>query len=158
VLGDGKLGNLCAQVLRLTGAKITALGKHAEKLALIAKAGVRTMQLIDWQRRFFDVVVEATGSASGLELALSAVRPRGTLILKSTIAGAHQVSLAPIVINEINMIGSRCGPFADALQMLATSQVSVLPLIEKIYALSDGVDALAHAARSGARKILLRPH
>lgn len=158
VLGDGKLGNLCAQVLRLSGAKITALGKHAEKLALIKKAGVRTMQLIDWQPRFFDVVVEATGSASGLELALSAVRPRGTLILKSTIAGAHQVSLAPIVINEINMIGSRCGPFADALQMLATSQVSVLPLIEKIYALSDGVDALAHAARSGARKILLRPH
>ncbi len=158
VLGDGKLGNLCAQVLRLSGAKITTLGKHAEKLALIKKAGVRTMQLIDWQPRFFDVVVEATGSASGLELALSAVRPRGTLILKSTIAGAHQVSLAPIVINEINMIGSRCGPFADALQMLATSQVSVLPLIEKIYALSDGVDALAHAARSGARKILLRPH
>jgi threonine dehydrogenase-like Zn-dependent dehydrogenase len=158
VLGDGKLGNLCAQVLRLSGAKITALGKHAEKLALIKKAGVRTMQLIDWQPRFFDVVVEATGSASGLELALSAVRPRGTLILKSTIAAAHQVSLAPIVINEINMIGSRCGPFADALQMLATSQVSVLPLIEQIYSLSDGVDALAHAARSGARKILLRPH
>ena len=68
------------------------------------------------------------------------------------------MSLAPIVINEINMIGSRCGPFADALQMLATSQVSVLPLIEKIYALSDGVDALAHASRSGARKILLRPN
>ena len=157
VLGDGKLGNLCAQVLRLTGAKITALGKHADKLALIKRAGVRTMQLGDWQPRLFDVVVEATGSASGLELALSAVRPRGTLILKSTIAGNHQISLAPIVINEINVIGSRCGPFPDALEALAKNRVSVTPLIEKVYSLADGVDALRHAGRGGARKILLRP-
>ena len=157
MLGDGKLGNLCAQALRLTGAKISALGKHADKLALIKKAGVRTIQLDDWQPRLFDVVVEATGSASGLELALSAVRPRGTLILKSTIAGAHRVSLAPIVINEINVIGSRCGLFPDALDALAAKQVSVTPLIENIYALSDGLAAISHAARPGARKILLRP-
>jgi threonine dehydrogenase-like Zn-dependent dehydrogenase len=157
VLGDGKLGNLCAQVLRLTGAKITALGKHADKLALLKKAGVRTIQLSDWAPRLFDVVVEATGSASGLELALSAVRPRGTLILKSTIAGNHQVSLAPIVINEINVIGSRCGPFADALEALAAQQIAVAPLIEKIFSLTDGVAALQRAAQAGARKILLRP-
>jgi threonine dehydrogenase-like Zn-dependent dehydrogenase len=157
VLGDGKLGNLCAQALRLTGAKITALGKHADKLALIKKVGVRTMQLGDWQPRLFDVVVEATGSASGLELAFSAVRPRGTLILKSTIAGAHQVSLAPIVINEINVVGSRCGPFPDALGALAAKQVAVTPLIEKVYSLGDGVAAISHAAKPGARKILLRP-
>jgi threonine dehydrogenase-like Zn-dependent dehydrogenase len=157
VLGDGKLGNLCAQALRLSGAKITALGKHADKLALIKRAGVRTMLLSDWQPRPFDVVVEATGSASGLELALSAVRPRGTLILKSTIAGNHQVSLATIVINEINVIGSRCGPFADALEALAEKQVSVTPLIDEIYSLTDGVTALARAAQSGAKKILLRP-
>src|SRR5581483_4595176 len=98
VLGDGKLGNLCAQALRLSGAKITALGKHPDKLALVKKDGVRTVLLDDWRPRQFDVVVEATGSASGLELALGAVRPRGTLILKSTIAGNHQVSLAPVVI------------------------------------------------------------
>ena len=157
VLGDGKLGNLCAQVLQLTGAKVTALGKHADKLALIKKAGVRTIQLSDWQPRRFDVVVEATGSASGLELALSAVRPRGTLVLKSTIAGNHQVSLAPIVIHEINVIGSRCGPFPDALAALAAKQISVTPLIEKIYALNEGLAAVAHAARPGARKILLKP-
>jgi threonine dehydrogenase-like Zn-dependent dehydrogenase len=157
VLGDGKLGNLCAQAVRLSGAKITTLGKHADKLALIKRAGVRTMLLNDWQPRWFDVVVEATGSASGLELALSAVRPRGTLILKSTIAGNHQVSLAPIVINEINVIGSRCGPFADALEALAEKQVSVTPLIDEIYSLTDGVTALARAAQSGAKKILLRP-
>ena len=89
----------------------------------------------DWQPRLFDVVVEATGSASGLELALGAVRPRGTLILKSTIAGNHQVSLAPVVINEINVIGSRCGPFPDALEALAAKQVSVTPLIEAVYSL-----------------------
>jgi threonine dehydrogenase-like Zn-dependent dehydrogenase len=157
VLGDGKLGNLCAQVLRLTGAKVTALGKHAEKLALIKKAGVRTILLNDWQPRRFDVVVEATGSPSGLALALSAVRPRGTLVLKSTIAGNHQVSLAPIVINEINVIGSRCGPFPDALEALSTRQVSVTPLIEKIYSLNDGLGAVSHAGKPGAKKILLRP-
>jgi len=157
VLGDGKLGNLCAQVLRLTGAKITSLGKHVDKLALIKKSGVRTRLLNDWQPRWFDVVVEATGSASGLELALSAVRPRGTLILKSTIAGNHQVSLAPIVINEINVIGSRCGPFADALGALTARQVSVTPLIEKVYSLTDGIDALQHAARPGTKKVILKP-
>jgi len=157
VLGDGKLGNLCAQVLRLTGAKITALGKHADKLALIKKAGVRTILLNDWQAKLFDVVVEATGSPSGFELALSAVRPRGTLILKSTIAGNHQTSLAPVVINEINVIGSRCGPFSDALAALAVKQIAVTPLIEKVYSLDDGVAAMTHAARPGARKILLRP-
>jgi threonine dehydrogenase-like Zn-dependent dehydrogenase len=157
VLGDGKLGNLCAQSLRLSGARITALGKHADKLALIKKSGVRTVLLNDWQSRLFDVVVEATGSAAGLELALSAVRPRGTLVLKSTIAAAHQVSLAPVVINEINVIGSRCGPFADALDALSAKRVAVTPLIDAVYALADGVSASQHAARAGAKKILLRP-
>jgi threonine dehydrogenase-like Zn-dependent dehydrogenase len=155
VLGDGKLGNLCAQAIRLTGAKVTVVGKHADKLALIKKAGVRTMLLQQWQPRLFDVVVEATGSAAGLELALAATRPRGTLVLKSTIAGSHQVSLAPVVINEINVIGSRCGPFPDALAALARKRVSVTPLIEKIYPLDDGIAAVRHAAAPGARKILL---
>jgi threonine dehydrogenase-like Zn-dependent dehydrogenase len=157
VLGDGKLGSLCAQVLRLTGAKVTALGKHPEKLKLIKKSGVRTILLNDWQPRRFDVVVEATGSPSGLALALSAVRPRGTLVLKSTIAANHQVSLNPIVINEINVIGSRCGPFPDALDALSTKRVVVKPLIEKIYSLNDGLAAVSHAGKPGARKILLQP-
>jgi threonine dehydrogenase-like Zn-dependent dehydrogenase len=157
VLGDGKLGNLCAQVLRLTGATVTVLGKHPDKLKLIKNSGARTLLLNDWKPRVFDVVVEATGSASGLELALTAVRPRGTLVLKSTIAGNHQVSLAPIVINEINVIGSRCGPFPDALQALAAKQVSVTPLIEEVYSLKDGVAAVHHAGKAESRKILLRP-
>jgi threonine dehydrogenase-like Zn-dependent dehydrogenase len=144
-------------VVRLTGAKVTALGKHADKLQLIKNAGVRTIELSGWKPRVFDVVVEATGSASGFELALSAVRPRGTVILKSTIAGSHQLSLAPIVINEIDVIGSRCGPFADALEALAAKRVSVTPLVEQIYSITDGVEALRQAGRTGARKILLRP-
>jgi threonine dehydrogenase-like Zn-dependent dehydrogenase len=157
ILGDGKLGNLCAQVLRLTGAKLTALGKHQDKLDLIRRTGVRTTLLNEWEPRLFDVVVEATGSAAGLELAISAVRPRGTLVLKSTIAGAHQVSLAPLVINEINLVGSRCGIFSDALEALAARQISVVPLIEQVYPLAQGIEAIQHAGRPGARKILLKP-
>ena len=157
VLGDGKLGSLCAQVLRLASAHVTVLGKHEEKLKLLKHAGVRTVQLKDWRPKQFDVVVEATGSASGLELALSAVRPRGTLVLKSTLAGNHQVSLAPLVINEITVIGSRCGLFPPALDALREKRVSVAPLIEKIYPLAAGIDAVSHAARAGAKKILLQP-
>jgi threonine dehydrogenase-like Zn-dependent dehydrogenase len=154
VLGDGKLGNLCTQVLRLTGANVTALGKYPDKLKLVKRSGIRTMLLSDWQPKQFDVVVEATGSPSGLELAMRAVRPRGTLVLKSTIAGEHKVSLAPLVINEIT--GSRCGPFAPAVDALKERSVSVTSLIEKIYPLSEGVEAVAHAGSPGARKILLQ--
>jgi threonine dehydrogenase-like Zn-dependent dehydrogenase len=157
VLGDGKLGNLCAQVLRLSGATVTALGKHEDKLKLIKRAGVRAVPLGDWKPRLFDVVVEATGSASALKLAMSSVRPRGTLVLKSTIAGEHHVSLAPLVINEVTVIGSRCGVFPPALEALEEKSVSVTPLIEKIYPLADGLEAVGHAARTGTRKILLRP-
>jgi threonine dehydrogenase-like Zn-dependent dehydrogenase len=157
VLGDGKLGNLCAQALRLTGARVTTLGKHEDKLKQIKRSGVRTMLLNDWQPKPFDVVVEATGSASGLELAMSAVRPRGTLVLKSTIAGEHTVSLAPLVINEVTVVGSRCGVFPPALEALSEKTVSVTPMIEKIYPLSEGIEAVAHAGKRGARKILLRP-
>jgi threonine dehydrogenase-like Zn-dependent dehydrogenase len=157
VLGDGKLGMLCAQVLKLTGARVTVMGKHEKKLALVKKTGVRTLHLDNWKPRLFDLVVEATGSDSGLKLAINAVRPRGTVVLKSTIAGDHQVSLAPLVINEITVVGSRCGPFPDALQALKEKSVSVTPLIEKVYPLTKGLDAAAHAGKPGTLKILLRP-
>ena len=157
VLGDGKLSFLCAQVLRLASANVALVGKHPDKLKLIKRFGVRTMLLSDWQPKQFDVVVEATGSASGLQLAMSAVRPRGTLVLKTTIAGEHKVSLAPLVINEITVVGSRCGLFAPALDALQERRVSVAPLIEKVYSLTEGIEAVTHAGRPGARKILLRP-
>ena len=157
VLGDGKLSFLCAQVLRLASANVALVGKHPDKLKLIKRSGVRTMLLNDWKPKQFDVVVEATGSPSGLQLAMSAVRPRGTLVLKTTIAGEHKVSLAPLVINEITVVGSRCGPFVPALDALRERSVSVTPLIEKIYPLSEGIEAVAHAGNPGARKILLQP-
>jgi threonine dehydrogenase-like Zn-dependent dehydrogenase len=157
VMGDGKLGNLCAQALRLTGAAVTVLGKYEEKLKLIRRAGVRTILLSDWRPRLFDVVVEATGSDSALQVAIGAVRPRGTLVMKSTVAGEHSVSLAPLVINEITIVGSRCGSFPDALTALTDKSVSVTPLIEKIYSLRDGVEAVGRAAQPGTRKILLQP-
>jgi threonine dehydrogenase-like Zn-dependent dehydrogenase len=156
VLGDGKLGFLCAQALRLASANVTLVGKHPDKLKLIKGCGVRTMLLNDWQSKPFDVVVEATGSPSGLQLAMSAVSPRGTLVLKSTVAGEHRVSLAPLVINEITVVGSRCGPFAPALEALRERNVSVTPLIEEVYGLEHGIEAVSHAAKPGTRKILLR--
>jgi threonine dehydrogenase-like Zn-dependent dehydrogenase len=156
VFGDGKLGLLCAQVVALTGVRVTLVGRHPEKLALVKKAGVRTVLLSDWRPQSADVVVEATGSTAGLELAMAAVRPRGTLVLKSTVAEEHKLSLAPLVVNEITLVGSRCGLFPPALDALAQKKVRVAPMIEKIYPLSDGIEAVAHAGRAGVCKVLLR--
>jgi threonine dehydrogenase-like Zn-dependent dehydrogenase len=156
VFGDGKLGILCAQVLHLLGAKVTLVGKHLAKLAVLHQRGVPTILLSEWRARQADVVVDATGSTAGLALALETVKPRGTLVLKSTVAAQHSVSLAPLVINEVTVVGSRCGPFAPALQALAQKQVTVTPLIDAVYPLSDGIAAVNHAARSGTLKVLLR--
>jgi threonine dehydrogenase-like Zn-dependent dehydrogenase len=156
VLGDGKLGLLCAQVLHCSGARVCVVGKHPHKLALLQPLGLETVLLADWRPRLADVVVEATGSTAGLELAMGAVRPRGTLVLKSTVAMPHTLSLAPLVINEITVIGSRCGRFPPALQALAHQHLQIAPLVERIYPLHQGLEAMVHAARSGTRKILLR--
>jgi threonine dehydrogenase-like Zn-dependent dehydrogenase len=156
VLGDGKLGLLCAQVLAGTGASVTLVGKHAANLALVASQGVGGVLLAGWAPdAAADCVVEATGSPAGLELAMAAVRPRGTLVLKSTVAEPHSLSLAPLVINEVTVVGSRCGLFPPALAALAAGSVAVTPLIDATYRLADGIAAVAHAARPGARKVLL---
>lgn len=158
VLGDGKLGLLCAQVLAGTAASVTLVGRHAENLALVADRGVATTLLEGWAPAArADCVVEATGSAAGLALATAAVRPRGVLVLKSTIAEEHRLSLAPLVINEITVVGSRCGLFPPALRALAERSVDVTPLIDAKFPLAGGLDALAHAARPGVRKVLLTP-
>jgi threonine dehydrogenase-like Zn-dependent dehydrogenase len=156
VVGDGKLGILCAAVLAITGARVTLVGKHAEKLKLAKGAGVRTVLLADWQPKLFDIVVEASGSPSGFETALAAVRPRGTLVLKSTVAEEHKLSLAPLVINEVTVVGSRCGLFPPALDALAQKKISVIPLIEKVYPLAAAIEAIAHAGTRGAKKILMK--
>ena len=155
VLGDGKLGLLCAQVLYLTGARVTLVGKHENKLGLLKKLGIHTVMLSDWEASLFNVVVEATGSTSGLRIALDAVRPRGTLVIKSTVAQEHTLSLAPLVINEVTVVGSRCGPFFPALDALAQKRLMVGPLIDRIYPLAEGVEAVGHAAQPGVLKVLL---
>jgi threonine dehydrogenase-like Zn-dependent dehydrogenase len=134
------------------------VGKHPENLGLLADRGVATTLLERWTPDgAADCVVEATGSATGLALAATAVRPRGTLVLKSTVADEHRLSLAPLVINEISVVGSRCGLFPPALRALTDETVAVTPLIDATFPLGDGPAALEHAARRGVRKVLLRP-
>ena len=156
VFGDGKLGLLCAHVLHNVGSRVTLVGKHTEKLALARRSGITTRLLADWTPHPVEVVVEATGSTLGLTLATETVQPRGTLILKSTVAQEHSLSLAPLVINEITVIGSRCGRFAPALQALAHKQITVASLITAIHPLADGIAALNRAAEPGVLKVLLR--
>ncbi|MDR3636872.1 MAG: alcohol dehydrogenase catalytic domain-containing protein [Isosphaeraceae bacterium] len=156
VLGDGKLGLLCAWVARLVGARVSLVGRHAEKLAA-AGAGIATYLADEAASlaRSFDVVVDCTGSSTGLAAALSLVRPCGILVLKTTVAGAYEVNLAPIVIDEVQVIGSRCGPFPRAIDALARRDIDVRPLIGAEFDLDDAEDAFRAAAVRGARKILL---
>lgn len=160
VIGDGKLGQLIARVLADTGCELLLIGKHATKLELAARAGIKTIELpalnVDPAARF-DVVVEASGQASGLRLALELVRPRGQVILKSTFHGAVELDTSRIVVDEISIIGSRCGRFAQALALLAAGKVEVEDLIADEFKLADGVAALAAAQQPGVLKVLLRP-
>jgi len=162
ILGDGKMGQLAAQVFTLVGCEVIMVGKHVEKLALAEKHNVRTYVLDDTasfeleNRRRVDLVVECTGSALGLGLALRIVRPCGTVILKSTVADQSILNLASIVIDEIRVQGSRCGPFAPAIRALSQRMVDVRPLISARYSLDDGVAAFEHAAKPGVLKVLVR--
>ncbi|HJL17678.1 MAG TPA: alcohol dehydrogenase catalytic domain-containing protein [Sandaracinaceae bacterium LLY-WYZ-13_1] len=159
VLGDGKLGSLVAMVLRLTGASITVVGRHEAKLGRLAPLGVRTALADDADAigGDFDVVVEATGSPDGFAAARAMLRPRGTLVLKSTYHGALELDAAPLVIDEITVVGSRCGPFAPAVRALADGRVDPSPLIEETFPLADGVRALERAAERGVAKVQLVP-
>src|SRR6266853_1308721 len=155
VLGDGRLGNLCAQVLAHLSKDVTVVGKHDEKLALLKGLGIRTALLGAFPaRRDVDIVVDCTGSPTGLPTALTIVSPRGTIVLKTTVAGEQTLALAPVVIDEVTILGSRCGPFDRALTALDSGEVSVLPLISARYGLSDGVAALEHARSKPSLKVL----
>lgn len=160
VLGDGKLGQLVARVLRLAGAEVLVVGRYPAKLALLEAVGIATR--LDPPAERVDVVVECTGRAAGLAQAMRLVRPRGTLVLKSTVAvdpraGAAPLDLAPLVVDEITVVGSRCGPFGPALRLLAERRLDVSPLISAEYRLAEGVAAFAHAGQRGTLKVLLRP-
>jgi len=156
VLGDGRLGNLCAQVLAGMTSHLLVVGKHRQKLALLNALGIPTVQRSELPReRIADIVVDCTGSESGLPLALEIVRPRGTVVLKTTVAGTQTLALAPIVIDEVTVVGSRCGPFDEALAALQQGRVSVAPLISSRFELSRGIDALEHARTQPVLKVLL---
>lgn len=153
VIGDGKLGLLCAQVLYLTGCDLVALGRHVDKLAILTRRGITTTMEANLLPSQFDVVVDCTGHVSGFDLARKLTRPRGTLVLKSTFHGAQEMPCAPIVIDEISIVGSRCGPFAPALRLLAKKLVDVDSLISAEFPIDRGVEAFERARARGTIKV-----
>ena len=156
VLGDGKLGILIAQVLAVHGAKVHQFGRHKNKLAISEKAGV-IGELANGSLPVaaYDFVVEATGSAEGLRSAIAMTRPRGTLILKSTVAGLVSVDTAPVIVNEITLIGSRCGRFKPALDLLRRGKIHVDEMIQGRFPLAQATEAFRQAGTRGTLKILL---
>jgi threonine dehydrogenase-like Zn-dependent dehydrogenase len=162
VLGDGKLAQLIAMVLQAAGTRVILYGKHANKLALARSAGVATKRVrgdatdLTLVSETYRLVVEATGSPTGLALAQRMTEPRGTLVLKSTFDGAAPVETWPIVVKEITVVGSRCGPFAKAIALLRSGQADPVPLISRTFRLKDASAALAHAQKRGVMKVLLR--
>jgi threonine dehydrogenase-like Zn-dependent dehydrogenase len=161
VVGDGKLGLLCAQALKATtGAGVTLVGRHENKLEIVRERGVRAVKSDELPASFeraFDVTVEASGSPAGFETALKLLRPRGTLVLKSTFHGATELNLAPVVVDEVCIVGSRCGRFRPALELLRRGLVETDALITDEFPLSEGPRALERAAEPGVLKVLLRP-
>ncbi len=156
VLGDGKLGILCALTLKLTGAQLTLAGKHAAKLAIARDQGVPVILTKNLPARGkYDVVVEATGSARAFETAMKLTRPRGVIVLKSTVAHGTPIDLAPLVIDEITVVGSRCGPFEPALKALAQGLVDVRPLVSAVFPPEDAKKAFAAARKRDTLKVLL---
>jgi threonine dehydrogenase-like Zn-dependent dehydrogenase len=162
VLGDGKLAQLIALVLQAAGTKVTLYGKHGAKLKLARRAGIKTKKIcgdardLKLVRGTHRLVVEATGSPTGLALAQEMTEPRGTLVLKSTFHGAAPVETWPIVVKEITVVGSRCGPFAKAIELLRSGKVDPRPLISRRFALKDAAKAIRYAQQRGVMKVLLR--
>jgi len=157
VLGDGKLGLLVAQVLALSGCDLLVVGRHEENLAILSARGIATRLGHQGLAAGADLVVECTGQAEGFQIARQLVRPGGTLVLKSTYHGAIEADLSQVVVDEVRLVGSRCGPFPAALRLLARGLVDVAPLVEAVYPLDEALVALEHAGRRGALKVLVRP-
>jgi threonine dehydrogenase-like Zn-dependent dehydrogenase len=156
VLGDGKLGLLVAQVLALMGCDLLAVGRHREKLAILARRGIPTLLEAEAEGLAADVVVECTGRPEGFAAARRILRPRGMLVLKSTYHGGVEADLTGLVVDEITLVGSRCGPFPPALRLLQRGLVDVQPLISAVYPLDRGMEAFARAAEPGVLKVLLQ--
>ena len=157
VLGDGKLGLTTALTLNAQNLDVTLVGKHQNKLDIAKAQGVKTMLLDELKvSNNFDVVVEATGSVSGFETSLNLVKPRGVLVLKSTIATGKELNLAPIVINEITVLGSRCGQFGPALRLLKNNRIDFKPFISKIYSIDEAIKGFEANREKDSIKIILK--
>ena len=159
LVGAGRLGQLIAQTLALTGCDLRVVARHAHQQELLKARGIRIIAEEDasahpWRS---DIVVEATGSPSGFSLARRAIRPRGTMVLKSTYKGEMSVNFSSIVVDEINLIGSRCGPFEPALRLMESKQVDPTVLIAEEFKLRDGLKAFERAAETGVLKVLVEP-
>jgi threonine dehydrogenase-like Zn-dependent dehydrogenase len=157
LIGAGRLGQLIAQTLALTDCDLKVVARHQSQKELLTRRGIRLIDEGDIQHWRYDIVVEATGSPSGFELARMALRPRGTLVLKSTYKGEMNVNFSSIVVDEINLIGSRCGPFEPALRLLAQKEVDPTILVAAEFRLQDGLKAFGEAEKTGVLKVLLTP-
>lgn len=156
VLGDGKLGLLIAQALHAHGARVIHYGRHRNKLGISAAAGVETRPASKLPQTAYDFVVDATGSPEGLTQAVSMTRPRGTVILKSTVHGLLPLDTAPVIVNEITLVGSRCGRFEPALKLLRSGKVAVEKMVSDEFPLEEAPRAFERAAEKGVLKVLLR--
>ena len=157
VLGDGKLGLITALTLNAQNFDVTLVGKHQNKLDIARAQGVKTSLLHDFPiEKKYDVVVEATGSVSGFETSLALTRPRGVLVLKSTVATGKELNLAPIVIDEITVLGSRCGQFGAAVRLLENNRIDFSPLISKVYSIDDAIEAFEKNKEKDVLKVLLK--
>ncbi len=156
IVGDGRLGILCAQVLMTTGAELTVIGHHQEKLSTLVSLGIDTLlESESGALQLADVVVDCSGSSAGFARSRELVRPGGRLVLKSTFASSVQVNLSSLVVDEITLIGSRCGPFLPAISAIAKNEVKVSSMVSAVYPMAQGVEAFERAASPGVLKVLL---
>lgn len=157
LIGAGRLGQLIAQTLALTGCELRVVARHTHQQNLLKARGIRMISEEDIQPWRWDIVVEATGSPDGFALARKAIRPRGTMVLKSTYKGDLAVNFSSIVVDEINLVGSRCGPFEPALRLMESRQVDPTVLIMDEFKLAQGLKAFERAAQTGVLKVLVEP-
>ncbi len=156
VMGDGKLGLLISFVMKLFNPDVTIVGKHKDKLRIAKRQNIKTILLDKLKiQKSYDIVVDSTGSANGFDLALRLVKPRGIVVLKSTVAEGRAINLAPVVIDEITIIGSRCGPFKPALEALSKRHINVAPLITKIFKFDKATEAFDKAKERDSLKIII---
>ncbi|MBI5376680.1 MAG: alcohol dehydrogenase catalytic domain-containing protein [Candidatus Schekmanbacteria bacterium] len=161
IIGDGKLGLLMAQVMLLKTKSVILVGKHKVKLNVASKLGISTIDIAQakplqsLKDKKLDVLIDCAGNTSGLEMAIELVKPRGVIVLKSTVASSYNINLAPLVVNEVTVVGSRCGPFEDAIKILAGKKVKISHLISQVFPLSQGVKAIEAAKEKNVIKVLI---